>query len=883
MAPTNQATTPVETAVLPNGLTVLLREDHAAPVAAFYVFYRVGSRNEVAGRTGLAHWVEHLLFDGTPTFPKGVLHRIVGANGGYRNGFTWTDGTAFFETLPADRIELALHLESDRMQHALLDPSEVERERSVIIAERQGGENYPTRHLYEEVMAAAFKVHPYGQPVIGWKSDLERITRDDLWEHYQRYYHPNNAIAVAVGDFSAPAMLDRIQHYFGGIAAGLAAAPLRSVEPAQEGERRLEVRRPGGTAHLLAVYHIPAAGHSDIPVLSVADALLSGGTALGRGGGGLGRSSRLRRALVDTGKASSVAAHTGTNADPGLFYLSASLRPGIEPAEVERILFEEVQRLVSEHAGEEELLSASEQAAAQFLYAAEGVSRQASALGQSVLTGLTTDDRELLQRLRSVSPEDVRRVCARYLLPENRTVGWFIPAEAAAPAVPVPDGGEPVLSRAAETPPAAATARPANPGFAPRRLTLSNGIVVLLYETPGTPWEVVHVSLPGGWAYDAAERRGVAAAQSALRQRGTERRSHEQIAAEADRRGIQLHGGAGEYFSTFSTKSLLEHVDVALDLLADIVLHPVYPDDELDVVRGPLLAAARDEANNTRAVAERRFRELAYPAGHPYQNWPTGSIEMIQAIRRADVLQFANRFAGSAGAVIALAGGLEADRALAALERFFGSWQAQAAAPLVDIPAADVPPAVRRDYRPVAGKTQTDLVIGLPGIARLAPDYYRLLVADTILGHLGMGGRVGEEVRERRGLAYYASTNMDAGFGPGPWAARVGVAPKNVEEAVAATQDVFQTFREGGPTEAELADAKQYLTGSMPLRLETTEGIVSLLTSIQRFSLPLNHVEHFTASVNAVTAAEAREAVRRHLDLDRVVVSAAGPEEGAAG
>jgi zinc protease len=216
------------------------------------------------------------------------------------------------------------------------------------------------------------------------------------------------------------------------------------------------------------------------------------------------------------------------------------------------------------------------------------------------------------------------------------------------------------------------------------------------------------------------------------------------------------------------------------------------------------------------------------------------------------------------------------------LERTFGAWQAQVAAPPIDIPPVAALPELRRDFRAVAGKTQTDLVIGLPGISRRDPDYFPLLVADTILGRLGMGGRVGEEVRERRGLAYYASTGFDAGFGPGPWAARIGVAPKDVDSAVEATQTVFSVYREEGPTETELADAKQYLTGSMPLRLETTEGIVSLLTTIQRFGLPLNHVEHFTNSVNGVTTEEASAAVRRHLELDRTVVSAAGPDEGAA-
>ncbi|MGI8913430.1 MAG: M16 family metallopeptidase [Chloroflexota bacterium] len=878
MAPTTQSSLPVESAVLPNGLTVLLREDHAAPVAAFYVFYKVGSRNEVAGTTGLSHWVEHLLFDGTPTFPKGALHRVVAANGGYRNGFTWMDGTAFFEALPADRIELSLKLECDRMVNAVLDPAEVERERTVIISERQGGENYPTRHLYEEVMAVAYKVHPYGQPVIGWKSDLERITREELWTHYQCYYHPNNAVAVAVGDFSAPTMLAQIEHYFGGIAAGQSAAALRSVEPPQEGERRVEVRRPGGTAHLMAVYHIPAAGHQDIPALSVVDALLSGGTALGRGGGGMGRSSRLRRVLVDTGKASSVSASTGTSVDPGLFYLSASLRPGTEPQEVERILFDELQRLSSEHVDEQELLSASEQAAAQFLYAAEGVSRQASALGQSVLTGLPTDDRELLQRLRSVSPEEIRSVCARYFAPENRTLGWFRPTEAAPVAVTIPQVG-PAATPATESPrPAPTIQRQPAAGFTIRRAVLSNGIVVLLHAAPGTPWELVQASVPGGSAYDADDQRGVAAAQGALRLRGTERRSYEQISEESDRRGIQLHGGSGDYFSSYSVKSLLDHLDVALDLLTDVFRQPVYPDTQLDIVRGPMLAAAREEATNTREVAERRFRELAYPVGHPYHRWPTGTTAMIEAISRDDVTRFAERFAGSAGMVIAMAGGLDGDRALEYLERYFGAWPALRAAPDIAIPPVNAVPAVQRGFQGVAGKTQTDLVIGLPGIVRNDPDYFRLLVADTILGRLGMGGRVGEEVRERRGLAYYASTSFDAGFGPGPWAARIGVAPKDVEAAVEATLGEFRRYREDGPTDSELAEAKQLLTGSMPLRLETTAGVASLLMSIQRFGLPLDEVDHFIASVNAVKAGDVLDTVRRHLDLDRVVVSSAGPE-----
>lgn len=867
----------VQTATLDNGLTVLLREDHAAPVAAFYVFYRVGARNEVTGATGLSHWVEHLLFDGTPTFPKGALHRVVAANGGYRNGFTWSDGTAFFEALPADRIDLALRLESDRMVNALLDPAEVERERTVIISERQGGENYPTSHLYEELIAAAYKVHPYGHPVIGWKSDLERITHAELLAHYRRFYHPANAIAVAVGDFAAADMLDRINAAFGAIPAGEPAGPIRSVEPPQEGERRVVVRRPGGTSHLFAAYHVPAAPDPDIPVLSVADALLSGGKALGRGGGGLGRSSRLRRALVDTGKASSIFASTGASMDPGLFMLSAALRPGADADEVERIVHEQLQRLSEEPAGEEELASAREQAAAQFVYATEGVSRQASALGRSALVGLPLDDALLLERLRAVTAADIQRVAARYLVADNRTVGWFHPAEGTRNGVVT----APAPAASAETA-AALTAprvqRPAAAEFAIRRETLPNGIVVLLHHAPGAPWELVRVSIPGGSAYDPDDLRGLAAAQGALRLRGTERRSYEQLSAESDRLGILLGGGAGDYFSAYSVRALLEHLPAALDLLTDVIRHPAYPEQYVDVVRALLLAAAREEETNTRSIAERRFRELAYPAGHPYHRWPTGTLEMLRAIDRAAIVGFAERFAGAAGGVITMTGGLDPDQALLALTTAFGDWSAQGAAPPIDIPPVDVTPEERRTFQAVPGKTQTDLVIGLPGITRTDPDYHRLLVADTVLGRLGMGGRIGNEVRERRGLAYYASTGLDAGYGPGPWAARIGVAPRDVAAATDATLAELEHFRADGPTEEELRDAKQLLTGSMPLRLETSDGIAGLMLTIQRFGLPLDEVRHFIAAVDAVTAADVIEAVQRHLDLERVVVSSAGPE-----
>ncbi|HUZ01303.1 MAG TPA: pitrilysin family protein, partial [Thermomicrobiaceae bacterium] len=270
-------TPPTLTTRLDNGLTVILRESHRAPVASFWVWYRVGARNEVPGITGISHWTEHMLFKGTPTFPPGTIFRTVNKHGGSLNGFTWIDYTAYFETLPASHILLGADIEADRMQHAVFDPAEVHGERTVILSEREGNENQPTFYLREEVNAAAFKAHPYGQGVIGFTSDLHQITRDDLYRHYRTYYVPNNATVVAVGDFDSHAMLAEIERRFGGIAQGDDPPPVRTQEPAQQGPRRITVRRPAPTATMLAVFHAPDAANPDTPALLVLDTVLSGG------------------------------------------------------------------------------------------------------------------------------------------------------------------------------------------------------------------------------------------------------------------------------------------------------------------------------------------------------------------------------------------------------------------------------------------------------------------------------------------------------------------------------------------------------------------------------------------------------------------------------
>ena len=417
----------VVTKTLPNGLTVILAERRAAPVASFWLWYRVGSRNETPGLTGLSHWVEHMLFKGTKTHPQGDFDRMIQREGGQFNGMTWVDWTTFYATLPADRIGLALAIEADRMQNALFDPDEVESERTVIISEREGNENRPGYMLREQVQAASFLCHPYGHMVIGWKDDLRRITRDDLYAHYRAYYTPNNAVAVAVGDFRAEAMAARIEEAFGSIPPGPEPPPVRAVEPQPRAERRVTLHGPGGANYLLIAFQSLSAHDPDFFPLAVLTAVLDGARGLPPfGGSGLGRAARLHRALVNTGLALSVNASVAATLDSYLFTLSATVRPEQDRAEVEQRILEELVRLQEEPVREDELARAIKGTRAMFAYGSESISNQAMWLGFAEMVADLDWLAGYQDRLAAVTPEAIQRVARRLFQPENRVIGWYV-------------------------------------------------------------------------------------------------------------------------------------------------------------------------------------------------------------------------------------------------------------------------------------------------------------------------------------------------------------------------------------------------------------------------------------------------------------------------
>lgn len=421
------ATPPVTRHVLANGMVVLLKEVHTAPVTSWWVLYRVGSRNERTGLTGVSHWVEHMLFKGTELFPAGMLDKAVERVGGVWNAQTSFDYTAFFETMPSGEIDLALRAEADRMVHALFDSDEVESERTVIISEREGSENSPTFWLMEELRAAAFRVHPYHHQTIGDMVDLRHMTRDDLVNHYRTYYVPNNTIAVAVGDFDTETMLTRIKELYGSIPPGSPPPPVTRTEPSQHGERRVTVERAGNAAHVYVAYRAPAATHPDWFRLAIVDSILAGASA--PGGDGIGnRTSRLYGALVEKELATGVSGGLYPSVDPYLFSLFVTVRDGRQPVEVQRALDDEIERVAAGAITQAELDKAKKQARALFAYGTESVTGQAFWLAFSENFSSYAWYENYLEQLEAVTLDEAREVAARYLRPSQRTVGWFVPS-----------------------------------------------------------------------------------------------------------------------------------------------------------------------------------------------------------------------------------------------------------------------------------------------------------------------------------------------------------------------------------------------------------------------------------------------------------------------
>ena len=697
------------------------------PVVVVNLYYPVGSFDEPPGLSGLAHFVEHMLFKGTERFPKGQIDRMVTAAAGQCNAETGEDSTHYWFTFPADRWEYALAIEADRMSHARFDPGEVELERRVIGEERSRELGSPQGRLDQHHLAVSYLRHPYRNPILGWPEDAARIGADDLERFYRRHYRPDGAVLVVVGDVEPERALDRIAAVFGGIPPGAAVrARPSAVEPRQSGRRDFDLLEPDGVARGLLGWRTVPRGHADVAALDVLSDLLS-----------CGRRSRLWHTLVETtGLATWVEATHATAQRGGQLLIQLEADPAASRAAIERCIREELTRLADLGPTPAELARSRCRLDAAWRWERDDLGALASGLGHAALWGdWRTWPAENLAAI-SVGARDVRRVAAVYLGEEGLTAGWSLPHAAQDPAdvleaegPPIPHRGPANTSGPVEgteavavlpsLPIATAGVPPLVPAgasrlsdYRPRRVVLDNGLRLVFGRRPATGVVAIELFSDAGIVREA--KPGLAALTGRLLEEGTTSRDAESVA-----RTIEDVGGSLEVGSTgASLRIRAEDLALSIDLLAELVRRPSFPDEAITRVSRRMSAELKGDLDDPAFRAEMSFRGLSYGA-HPLGRDPRGGPRDLARLTRQDVVDHHRRHFVPEGTIVSVAGDFDARRLVRLVEAGFGGWTPTASErpPLPPVPRPGRP-RVRRIQHP---SDQVHLLLGHLGVGATTP------------------------------------------------------------------------------------------------------------------------------------------------------------------
>jgi len=865
-----------------NGMTLIAVPDRSRPVVTFMVVYHVGSRNEAPGNTGSAHLLEHMLFNkSTENFGRAKGHRTVqevlyeaGADFRTTNMTTWYDRMNGYSTLPSDKLELAMRVEADRLGRALILDAERQSEMSVVRNEYEIGENNPAQALEKAVVAASIQAHPYHWSTIGYRSDIEGVTTEKLREHYKAFFWPDNAEAIVVGDFDLEQALALFDRQFGAFPRATHPVPkVITVEPPQEGERRVTVRRPGTLDLVMLAYPRPGAMHPDFIPLEVLSSILTGGV-----------NSRLYQALVETKIATDVGSDNYTLHDPFPLLVTATLAPGHGGAEAEAALKAALARVASDGVSAEEVARAQRQIEVSVIRSRDGTYNFASNLGEAVASADWKWFLTYVDRIRAVTPADVKRVAATYLVPEHATVGWFVATQGAAKsaaaraAAPVAADASPIVATAPAVSASVAQATLARP-FAERthHAVLPNGLVLDVLENHAVPTVSIRGIVRAGQAAAPADEPAVPALLAKMLTRGTRERAKERIAQQLDDAGATRGYESSVTVLDVSADGLARDLPLIVGVLAEELREPRLAPTELDKARQELESDYARADDNTTERSLQRLRQAVFPHGHPFYAWSREEKSRSAASATIDALRrfHAGHYTG-ANTILSVVGDVDAAQVEKLVRDAFGGMPRGERAAMA---AADAAPAAAvSEVVTLRGKANTNIMLGsASGLRRRDPDFEATLVANAVLGETALSSRLGKRVRDTEGLSYSLGSRLrfidDI---PGLWYVTVNVAPQNTARALASTREVIAQYAREGPTAAEVEVQKSFFAGNFKVGLGSNAGIAAALTSAEYFGFGPRYLDEYPARIGAVTLPQVREALRTHLATDRMSVVVSG-------
>jgi zinc protease len=877
----------VQKTVLDNGLTVLTKEVHTAPVVSVQVWYKVGSRNEVKGENGISHQLEHLMFKGTTDRPV-QFGRLFSALGSQFNAFTSYDETAYFGTVQRDKLEALLTLEADRMENSLVGTEQLKSEKRVVISELQGYENSPGYRLDRAVMRDAFPTRAYGLPVGGTKSDVEKFTVEQVRNYYQTYYSPENATLVITGDFATEPVLKVVKETYGKLAkrgkedTGIQGnvTPFSPVATTTK-KAPIVLKQPGSAALLQAVYPLPDIKHPDVPAIDVMDAILTGG-----------RSSRLYQALVESGLASSVSGGAAELIEPGWYEISATAAPGQELGKIAQGLQESLGKLQQEPVTTEELNRAKTQLQASYILGNQDITSQATQLGYNqTIAGDYHFIEQYLAAIAKVTPSQVQQVAKTYLNPANQTIGFFEPTQ--------PDGkpgtssagsgrtvenfspGKPVdPAELAKYLPPTTSATDSGKQSLPEEFTLNNGLRVLLLGDRSLPTINLSGQINAGTEFDGNQKAGLANLTAINLMNGTQTKNALTLAKTLEDRGAGLSFSASREGVSVSGEGLSANLPILIQTLADVLQNATFPADQLELSRQRDLTSLKIQLDDPRGLGRQVFQQAIYPENHPFHSFPTA--ESLKSITRDDLLGFYQTHYRPDGTTIALVGDFDPVQVKALLNQSFGKWQNTGKPPVLKISSVPFPQTLTRLNKVIPGKTEAVTYIGYNGISRKDPRYYAALVLNQILGGDTLSSRLGTEVRDRQGLTYGIYSGFAAGINPGPFLIQMQTAPGDTQKAIASTLALLKQLREQGVTEAELNTAKRSITNSYPVDLANPSDVSSIILENAVLGLSRSEIREFPQQIQAVTMAQIQKVIENLIKPEDLVIVTAGPGDSVS-
>ena len=828
---------------LPNGLVLIVEEDHSAPVASVQAWCETGSISEdrLLG-SGLSHILEHMLFKGTTTRKPNEIAQAIQNQGGYINAYTSFERTVYWIDIPAKGVPTAIDILADAMMNSTLPEDEYVKEQEVIRREFAMGQDNPDRVSMLTLLETAYRKHPYRYPVIGHLDVYNKLTRDDVMAYYKARYVPNNIFFVVVGDVDAEKVYEQVANYFAKYPRQALAPVNIPQEPPQLGRR--EEHREFATEHtrLKLAWHIPEVTHPDVPALDLLSLIMGGG-----------RSSRLYADLREKkGLVHGIRAWSYTPGDPGLFGIDATL--DVEKREeTQAAILALVEELKKTGVTAAELEKAKKQTLSSQLNGLTTTRGKAADLGSNwMLTRNLNFSRDYLNKVQNVTLEDIRRVLNTYFTDNNLTIISLNPV-----------GSLRAKKEEAELPKAGEI----------QKFTLPNGLRLLVREDPRLPLVSAVATFKAGLLAETPETNGITRLVSKTILKGTKKRSAEAIAETIESIGGSIGSDAGNNSIAVSVNVMKPDLATGLEVLSDVIENPVFPEKAVDREKTAQLAAIKAEEEEMTVVARNLLRRHLFE-GHPFGLRANGSAESVSALSQKELAEFHRRYFTGSNGVIAVFGDVKAAEVKALVEKLFGNLPK--GEPVLEKPEAPAPFTATKEVEETKNKQQAIVMVGFRGADLFSPDRYVLSLIDTASSDLG--SRFFIRIRENLGLAYFVGSSQAPGLTTGPFVFYLGTDPAKVEKVKAEFLDEIRKLAVEGLTPEELARAKEKLLGQQEIRNQSNATFAYACALDELYGLGYDDYKQLRARIEAITLDDVKAVAQKYFHEKPYVLSIVRPE-----